>query len=442
MEDTSKPVSNRTKQHEEANRMRSKAEPVVWTDRMLQALAKGVKGGKWYSLMDKIARVDTLREAFGRVKANEGAPGVDHVTIEDWERHLESNLERLASQLDDGSYEPRAVRRTWIPKPGRNEERPLGIPAVEDRVVQMACKMVIEPIYEIDFAEQSYGFRPQRGAKDALRRVHRLLKRGRTWVVDADLKGYFDTIPHDQLMARVAEKISDGRVLELVEMFLNQEVVDGDERWQPEKGTPQGGVISPLLANLYLDPLDKLTEERGYEMVRYADDFVILCKDEEEARRALKLVKEWTDEAEPTLHPEKTTLGDALEKPGFEFLGYHFVEGRKHPRDKQIEQLKAVLREYTKRTSGKSIRTTVEEINPILKGWFEYFQHCRGSKLKLIDRWVRRRLRGILRKQQGLSGCVTGRDNRRWTNNFLASFGLFSMVTAHRRLKQSLLVKG
>jgi RNA-directed DNA polymerase len=248
-------------------------EPTVWTERMLAALEEGVKGGKWYSLMDKVYTRPNLRAAFARVKANQGAAGVDHQTIKQFERDLEANLAKLADELQAGTYRPRDVRRHWIPKPGKpQEKRPLGIPTVRDRVVQAALCNVIAPIFERDFAAQSYGFRPQRGCKDALRRTAQLLKEGFTYVVDADLQSYFDTIPQERLLEQVRTKSSDGRVHALIEAFLKQGVMDAGKHWTPEEGTPQGGVLSPLLANIYLDPLDHAMAQAGYEMVRYADD--------------------------------------------------------------------------------------------------------------------------------------------------------------------------
>jgi hypothetical protein len=213
--------------------------------RMLAALEDGVKGGKWFSLIDKVWPEKTLRKAFGKVAANQGAPGVDRVTIEMFEGRLDDELRRLSDQLRDGTYRPQAIRRHYIPKPGSQEKRPLGIPTVRDRVVQTAMRMVLEPIFERDFAEQSYGFRPGRGCKDALRRVDELLKADYTYIVDADLKSYFDTIPHDRLMALVSEKVSDGRILTLIEVFLKQGVMDGLREWTPEMGSPQGAVITP-----------------------------------------------------------------------------------------------------------------------------------------------------------------------------------------------------
>ena len=219
-------------------------EAEVWTERMLTALEQGVIGGKWFSLMDKVYALPNLRQAFARVKANDGAPGVDPVTVEEFERHLEANLENLSRTLQDGSYRPQAIRREWIDKPGSPEKRPLGIPTVRDRVVQAALRAVLEPIFERDFAAQSYGFRPNRGCKDALRRVDALLQAGYNWVVDADLKSYFDTIPHDGLLHQVKAKVSDGKVLGLLQAFLTQKVMETAEGWTPEEGTPQGAVIT------------------------------------------------------------------------------------------------------------------------------------------------------------------------------------------------------
>jgi RNA-directed DNA polymerase len=247
-------------------------EPVVWTPRMLMALERGVKGGVWFSLIDKVYGLPNLLTAFARVKANGGAAGCDHQTIAMYEADLEANLQVLSDRLRNGTYHPQKIRRVRIPKPGSRERRPLGIPTVRDRIVQTALRNVIEPIFERDFAEHSYGFRPNRGCKDALRRVDTLLQAGYTHVVDADLKSYFDTIPHQPLMDRINRKIADGRVLKLIEAFLTQKVLEGLETWTPTSGSPQGAVISPLLSNAYLDPLDHLMAGRHIEMVRYADD--------------------------------------------------------------------------------------------------------------------------------------------------------------------------
>jgi len=282
------------KQAGEAQGRWSWVEPIVWTERMLTALEKGVKGGKWFSLIDKVSSKANLRASFRKVKANKGSAGVDHVTIEMFEIHLEENLERISRELISGDYQPQAIRRVWIPKVGSRKKRPLGIPTVRDRVVQGALRHVLEPIFEAKFAPESYGFRPGRSAKDALRRVWEWLTEGYTYVVDADLESYYDTIPRGPLLSRIAEQVADGKVLDLVEKYLRQEVMENAKQWTPERGTPQGAVLSPLLSNIYLNTLDHLLVEKGYRMVRYADDFVILCRSEKEAQAALEEVRRWT----------------------------------------------------------------------------------------------------------------------------------------------------
>jgi len=412
------------------------AEPSVWTERMLTALEQGVKGGTWFSLIDKVYPEATLRAAFRQVAANRGAAGVDHVTIAAYEAHLDANLKRLSGQLRDGSYRPQAIRRHFIPKPGSAERRPLGIPTVRDRVVQTALRMVLEPIFERDFAAHSYGFRPGRGCKDALRRVDELLKAGHVHVVDVDLKSYFDTIPHDRLLAQIRRKVSDGRVLAQIEAFLRQGVLDGLHAWTPETGSPQGAVISPLLSNIYLDPLDHVMAREGFAMVRYADDFVILCRSAEEAARALARVQAWTAEAALTLHPTKTRVVHAGEE-GFDFLGYRFEGGQRRPRAKSLAQLKDTIRSKTKRTSGRSLEAIIGDVNRTLRGWFEYFKHSHRWTFEPLDRWIRRRLRSVLRRRLGLRGPSRGADSFRWPNAFFAARGLFSLSAAHALARQS-----
>lgn len=411
-------------------------EPGIWTDRMLTALETGVKGGQWFSLIDKVYRDLTLYQAFRKVAANGGAAGVDHVGIERFKEQLIPNLRKLSQQLREGSYRPQAIRRQWIPKPGSGELRPLGIPTVRDRVVQTALRNVLEPIFERDFAEQSYGFRPGCGCKDALRRVDELLENGYTHVVDADLKSYFDTIPHDKLMNRVRKKISDGRVLTLIEMFLRQQVLDDLTEWTPERGSPQGAVISPLLSNIYLDPLDHLMAGSGFEMIRYADDFVILCQSREDAERVLELVRQWTAEADLTLHPDKTHIVDMTEG-SFDFLGYTFQGQYRFPRKKSLQKLKDTVRQKTRRTNGHSLQCVITQLNPTLRGWFEYFQHCQPSTYTILDKWVRMRLRSILRKRRKGKGRGHGHDHLRWPNVFFAEQGLFSLKQSHALASQS-----
>ncbi len=426
------PDEDQAKQAEEAKRIATWAAPAVWTKRMLTALVNGVKGGNWFSLIDKVYSAQNLLAAFYKVKANGGAAGVDHQTIGRYEKRLEANLERLQRALKEGSYRPQAVRRTWIPKAGTPEKRPLGIPTVQDRIVQTAVRNVLEPIFDREFAEHSYGFRPGRGCKDALRKVEKLLREGYRYVVDADLKSYFDTIDHDKLMQLVEQKVTDSRVLKLLRLFLSQEIMEDLTTWTPEKGSPQGAVVSPLLSNIFLNPLDHMMAERGYEMVRYADDFILLCRSEEKARRALEEVKQWTAKVGLTLHPTKTRIVDTS-TGSFEFLGYEFTPKYKWPRKKSLQKLKDTIRRKTRRTNGHSLSFIIKEINRTLVGWFEYFKHSYRTTFPSIDGWVRMRLRSILRKRSKKRGRGRGGDHIRWTNAFFAKHGLFSLQAAHAK---------
>jgi RNA-directed DNA polymerase len=403
---------------------------------MLTALEEGVKGGRWHTLIDKVSFGHNLEASYAQIASNKGASGVDHVTVEAFGARLDDELLKLAQELRTGTYRPQAVRRTYIPKPGTHETRPLGIPTVRDRVVQAAVVHVIEPIFEQDFAEQSYGFRPGRGCKDALRRVDQLLKAGYTYVVDADLKSYFDTIPHDRLMKRLQRKIADSRLLGLIESFLKAGILDGMSEWTPESGAPQGAVLSPLLSNVYLNPLDHLMSDAGFEMVRYADDFVILCRTSAEAARALELVGNWTAENGLTLHPTKTKIVEARTE-GFDFLGYRFVNGRRYVRRKSLDKFKDSIRRKTRRTRGGDVRTIIASVNPTLRGWFEYFKQSYRTTFRILDGWVRMRLRSILRRRKGKRGRGRGSDHKKWPNAFFAEQGLFSLVNAHALAVQS-----
>ena len=409
---------------------------------MLTALGNGVKGGKWFSLIDKVYRKDNLQSAFKKVKKNRGAGGIDHVTVEVYENNLDEELDKLLEELKAGTYRPQAARRAYISKPGSKEKRPLGIPTVRDRVCEGALRQVLEPIFEREFADSSYGFRPGRSAKDALRQVETCLQKGKRYVVDADIKRYFDTIPHERLLERIAERIADGRVMGILQQMLERGVLENQEWIDTETGTPQGGVISPLLANVYLNPLDHEMQQAGYTMIRYADDLVILCATQTEAEAAYGMLKAWVETQGINLHPEKTRIVNINEiGAGFDFLGYHFEHTRqgkldRWPRQKSMAKLKDRIRDLTHRANGKSMEEIIAKINKTTRGWYGYFKHSNRWTFKDVDGWIRGRMRAILRKRKHLTGRSRGRDHLRWNNAFFAELGYFSLYNAHVKARQ------
>ncbi len=412
------------------------AERGVWSEKMLVALEEGVKGNMWFSLIDKVYSGRTLGLAWEKVRSNAGACGVDGITVGQFAKDSHNRLLAVSEQIRRGTYQPGPVKRAWIPKPGSTERRPLGVPAVVDRVVGTALGMVIGPIFERDFAPQSYGFRPGRGCRDALRRVEQLLRGGCHHVVDIDIRGYFDAIPHDRLMALVGQKIADGRVMGLIGAFLKAGVMGEDWGGQAERGTPQGGVISPLLANIYLDPLDWRMAREGLEMVRYADDMVVLCREPETALVALEKIRAWMREAGLELHEGKTRVVDMAQAGAhFDFLGYRFWRGkagklRRFIRPKSQRKLRERLKGLTRRANGRSLSAIIAVVNPILRGWYGHFKHASGKSLGQVDGWLRARLRAILRKRQHRRGRSTATDHHRWDNRYFADHGLFCLLQA------------
>jgi RNA-directed DNA polymerase len=378
-----------------------------------------------------------LKLGWTRVAKNAGAAGVDRMSVERFAQRRDHYLAELAQALRDGSYRPQPVRRVYIPK-GKGK-RPLGIPAVKDRVVQAALKLVIEPIFEHEFEPRSFGFRPGLGCKDALREVDRLVKAGHAWVVDADLQSYFDTIPHARLLAKVANRIADGRVLNLIQSFLQQDIMEDLKRWTPISGSPQGAVVSPLFANIYLHELDVEMRQAGLAMVRYADDAVVLCRNREEAESALARMRAWVSANGLMLHPDKTHIGDCrVVGQGFEFLGYRFEAGQRQVRKKSLMALRDKVRARTPRHRGQSIEYVIATLNPILQGWYGYFKHAHQFTFSTIDGFVRRRLRAMLRKQKHRPGQGHSlNDHTRWPNSFFAELGLFTMSAAHGLARQS-----
>jgi RNA-directed DNA polymerase len=272
-----------------------------------------------------------------------------------------------------------------------------------------------------------------------LREVSQLIEDGYTFVVDADFESYFDTIPHERLMQRIEERISDGRILGLLRSWLTQDILRDLQRWTPTEGTPQGSVVSPVLANIYLHPLDELMAARGYRMVRYADDFVVLCKSREEADAALAEIRAWVADNGLRLHPNKTHVGDCLlAGQGFEFLGYRFEAGRRFVRKKSLNRFKDTIRAKTRRTRGDSLARIIADLNRTLRGWFAYFKHAHPRTFIVLDKFIRRRLRSVLRKHDKRPGFgATRDDHQRWPITFFADAGLLALHTAWRNARYS-----
>jgi RNA-directed DNA polymerase len=444
--------SERREETHESSWQRATQTP-VWTEAMVKALGNQGQSGKpqaWFSLMDKVSSNRAIAHGWVRVTRNAGSPGVDGMSTERFASQHEKLLSRLQEELKAGTYRPQPIKRVMIPK-ADGKQRPLGIPTVRDRIVQAAVLEVIEPIFEHQFEERSYGFRPGRGCKDALREVLAGFDAGLWHVVDADLKSYFDTIPHDRLMQRVFASVKDGSVLRLIERFLQQRIVSDLESWTPSLGTPQGAVLSPLLANLYLHPLDQQMREAGFRMIRYADDFIVQCVTADDAHRALAMIQTWVEGAGLSLHPEKTRVADlSVESDYIDFLGYRFQrKGRRIERrikPKKMTALKATIRALTPRVSGKSMDQIVTQLNQTLRGIFEYFKHVTGwqertqraSDLQRLDARVRYRLRRLLAKRQHrhLSGRSLG-AHQRWSIQYFADLGLFSMQAAQEQILHS-----
>jgi RNA-directed DNA polymerase len=404
---------------------------------MLAALEKGVKGGRWFSLMDKVYAPANLAAAWKRVRSNRGAAGVDGQSVALFERDAAMYLDELHRELRDGTYLPSAVRRKWIPKPGTAKKRPLGIPTIRDRIVQTALRHVLEPIWEVKFADQSYGFRPGRSCKDALRRVQGLLRSGHKWVVDADIQSYYDSIDHGRLLAEVAKEVADGKVLGLIEALLGQPVMEATTKWTPEEGIPQGSTLGPLLANVFLHPVDEVLAREGYEVTRYADDLIIQCKTKEEANTALARLREELAGRGLTLHPEKTRVTTENHRGGFDFLGYHFERKGRKPRKASLVKFKDRVRGLTRRLNGNSLPTIIGRLNAVLRGWFEYFKHSSKRIFPRLDAWIRMRLRAILLRRNKKRGVGKGLCHYTWTNDYFAKLGLFTMTTARAAASRS-----
>lgn len=376
--------------------------------RKLYLAAKENSKRRFHALYDKVYRKDILEEAWKRVKANKGAGGIDKVTITDVERYgVDKFIQEIQQELKVGKYHPKPVRRTYIPK-GNGEQRPLGIPIIKDRVIQMAVKIIIEPLFEADFKESSYGFRPKRSAHQALDRIRKDTKRKGWWIVDADIKGYFNNINHGKLMLMVKQRVSDRRILKVIWKWLKAGIMEKGVIAESEIGSPQGGVISPLLANIYLHYLDcKWELHLGHlgKLIRYCDDFVVICRTKKEAEHALKAVKSIMERLELELHPEKTKLVSMWDgKEGFDFLGFHhrrkvtetskrqkFNETHQFPSKKAMQKMRDNIKEVfaSRSTLLLDVQKMIEILNPKIIGMRNYYGlKNAGKQLNKMDWYI------------------------------------------------------
>jgi RNA-directed DNA polymerase len=368
---------------------------------------------KVHSLIDKIYKRKNLEMAWERVKANRGSGGIDGQSLEVFAEQLDQHLERLQSELKEQTYRPRPVMQVPIPKRDKpGEFRTLGIPTIYDRVCQQALLNRLEPIFESIFDAASFGYRRGRSPKNALRKVWKEIKSGSAWIVDADLRDFFGSVDHEKLLTLVAQRVADGRVLRLIEAMLKAGSYGKGHLFPSERGTPQGGVVSPLLSNILLTPFDREMRLRGYQLSRFADDWVITCKSATEARAALDAALRVLKQLGVELHPQKTRIVHIRE--GFEFLGYRIKLGQKklylsedkirsglragdlyaYPREKSIRRFKDQVRQRTKRTVPVAIEQLIEELNPLLRGWGEYYKRAHVRRLfHRLDGWIVRRIR-------------------------------------------------
>jgi group II intron reverse transcriptase/maturase len=378
----------------------------------------------YYTLKDKVIKVKNMKAAARHVLDKGGSAGVDRIDTVEFRANYLVHMRELYRELLENRYQPKPALRVFIPK-SDGRQRPLGIPTVKDRIAQAAVRGILEPIYEKEFCDCSLGFRKGKSQIDAINKIEEYREQGYKWVLDADIKGFFDNIDHELLIEFIRQKVIDGWVIEIIKSWLTMGVMKDGEYIPTEKGTPQGGVISPLLANIFLHEFDKVMVERGYKLVRFADDFVVMTKSKRKAKRAYEVVKEIiTGKLKLELHPDKTVITNFGE--GFVFLGFEFINWRyKRPRKKSLEKFKDKVRKVTKRNQPWKVDSIIKRLNAKIYGWANYFGHGNVKMLfRRLDKWIRMRLRSYMEKKKAVMN-----QNKRIPNSFFRKKGLVSLLT-------------
>ena len=382
-----------------------------------------IKKRKWYSLYDKVYTEENLKKAWDKVRRNKGAGGIDRVDIATFSKGEENNLREIHRLLKAKKYKPTELKRTYIPK-SKTEKRPLGIPTIKDRIVQQALLNILEPIFEVKFHNDSYGFRPYRSAHQAIKEVKKSISEGKEWIVEVDIRKYFDTVRHEILLEKLNEEVSDGSVLKLIKSFLRSGVMEEGVKIQTEEGTPQGGVISPILANIYLNEFDWQMSDEGYKVVRYADDLVVMCSDKEEAIKAYEKIQEIVeDKLKLKIHEGKTRILNHRDER-FEFLGFSFHWKYLLIRKKSLEKFKDKVREVTRRQQPRNVKEVIQRLNYVLRGFANYFRIGNVKyTMRDLDGWVRMRIRCFIEKRKRMHY-----QSFEYRNTLLKSYGLISMM--------------